>query len=140
MARTGWSEERRTAPRADRIRQIQGRSFGWIDARVLRDGWLQLLTTEAIAVYVFLCLAAGRDGVSYYRRDRIGHQLGLSDAAVSAALQRLIALELVAYRPFHANAVDGFHQVLELPSGGPPREAVLGVTLPGFSRPREARP
>lgn len=111
---------------------MAGTPFGWMDARVLRDGWLRVLTPEAIAVYTLLCVAANRDGVSYYRRDRIGHELGLPDASVRVALHRLVALDLVAYRPFHAHAVDGFHQVLALPAGGPPRAAGV-VTLPDFS-------
>jgi len=102
---------------------MAGTPFGWMDARVLREGWIRLLAPEVIAVYAFLCVVANHDGVSYYRRDRIGDALGLSDAAVHAALQRLIALDLVAYRPFHAHAVDGFHQVLSLPAGGPPEGA-----------------
>lgn len=99
---------------------MAGTPFGWMDARVLREGWIRLLAPEAISVYTFLCVVANHDGVSYYRRDRIGDELGLSDAAVHAALERLKALDLVAYRPFHAHAVDGFHQVLSLPAGGPP--------------------
>lgn len=110
-------------PRPERTRRMAGTPFGWMDARVLRDGWIRLLAPEAVAVYAFLCIVANHDGVSYYRRDRIGLELGLSDAAVHAALERLKALDLVAYRPFHAHAADGFHQVLSLALGGPERAA-----------------
>lgn len=112
------------------MRTMARTPFGWMDARVLRDGWLRVLTPEAIAVYTLLCVAANRDGVSYYRRDRIGHELGLSDTNVRVALHRLIELDLVAYRPFHVHAVDGFHQVVALPEGGPPRGVC--VALPDF--------
>ena len=73
-----------------------------------------------ISVYAFLCLAADRRGVSFYRRDRIARELGLDDSELSAALARLRELDLVAYQPFRRGAADGFHQVLSLPTGGPP--------------------
>ncbi len=38
--------------------------FGWLDARLWRDGWLEVLTAEDLAVYAFLCLVADRQGVS----------------------------------------------------------------------------
>lgn len=57
-------------PRPDRVRSLRGASFGWLHADVLRQGWLRKLSAEATAVYAFLCLAANRDGVSFYRRSR----------------------------------------------------------------------
>jgi len=112
---------------------VSGRAFGWIDAR-LRRGWLELLPPDALATYVFLCLAADRQGVSFYRRDRIGLALGLGDAEVAAALRRLRQLDLVAYAPFSAHAVDGFHQVLALPAAPP--DAAGNALLVGFTPPR----
>jgi len=94
--------------------------FGWLDTRLLRDGWLEVLTAEDLAVYAFLCLVADRQGVSWYRRDRIRVALGLDEQAVWQALARLEALGLVAYRPFHVHASEGFRQVLAVPVGGPP--------------------
>jgi len=84
------------------------------------EGWLGVLTPEDIAVYVFLCLVADRQGVSWYRRDRIRQTLGIGEDEVFVALRRLCELDLVAYRPFNRHASEGFHQVLELPQGGPP--------------------
>jgi hypothetical protein len=106
-------------PRPDRVRSLDGTAFGWLDARIHHDGWLRVLTPEALAVYTFLCLAADRRGVSFYRRDRIARELGLGDVDVRAALARLDELDLVAYTPFRPGAADGFHQVLSLPRGGP---------------------
>ena len=103
-------------PRPDRRRRLGQAGFGWIDARLRSHGWLELLSPTAIAVYAFLCLVADRDGVSWYRRDRIRHELGLTEAELQAALGRLRELELVAYQPFGRHASDGFHQVLGLPS------------------------
>jgi len=109
-----------TVPRPDRVRTLDGIAFGWIDAALHRAGWLQALSPTAVATYTFLCLGADREGVSFYRRSRIGTELGLDDHEVACALARLIALDLVAYCPFRDGAADGFHQVLSLPLQGPP--------------------
>lgn len=108
-------------PELGRVRALgEAAGFGWLDARLLRDGWLEVLTAEDLAVYAFLCLVADRQGVSWYRRDRIRAALGLGEQAVWHALARLDALGLVAYRPFHEHASEGFRQVLAVPAGGPP--------------------
>lgn len=107
-------------PRPERVRQPGPGGFGWLDARLHKQGWLALLTPEDIATYTFLCLVANRQGVSWYRRDRIRQALGISEDAAWQALRRLYTLDLVAYRPFAQNASDGFHQVLSLPTQGPP--------------------
>ena len=107
-------------PRPDRVRSIEGTAFGWIDAGLWRRDWLGALSPEELAVYVFLCLVADRRGVSFYRRDRIAHHLGLDLGSIDRARVRLRKLDLVAYQPFSVHSPDGFHQVLALPDVGPP--------------------
>lgn len=133
MDQQGRRPRRVVVPRPDRLRSLNSTTFGWMSARVHRDGWLRAMPVEAVGVYAFLCLAANREGVSFYRRDRIGHELGLDDAAVSQALRRLIELDLVAYAPFGPHAADGFHQVLSVPCGGPP-PAPWAQSLPELGR------
>lgn len=115
-------------PQPDRIRRLDGAGgFGWLDARLIRQGWLERLGCEELAVYVFLCLVGDRQGVSWYRRDRIREALGLGERAVWEALDRLEQLDLVAYQPFHRHASEGFRQVLDLPAPCPlPRLGQLG--------------
>jgi len=107
-------------PRPDRIRCIGKSGFGWLDAGLIRDGWIEVLTAEELAIYAFLCLVADRQGVSWYRRRSIGDALGIPEAEARAALKRLCELDMVAYTPFRPGAPDGFHQVLSLPASGPP--------------------
>ena len=114
------SSPRIIVPRPERVRTLDHVAFGWLDARLQHDGWLRAMTPQALAVYAFLCLAADRRGVSFYRRARIARELGLDDLEVSSILERLRELDLVAYRPFHPGAADGFWQVLSLPVDGPP--------------------
>jgi hypothetical protein len=107
-------------PRLDRVRSLgEANGFGWLDARLVRDGWLAMMSPEELAVYAFLCLVADRQGVSWYRRDRIREALCLDERAVWDALDRLEQLGLVAYQPFHRNASEGFRQVLDLPAESP---------------------
>jgi len=106
-------------PRPERMRQLRSSAFGWIDARLLKEGWLSFMEAEEIAVYLFLCLAANQQGVSWYRRDRIRQALNLSEDAVRRALSRLVERDLVAYAPFRRFDSEGFRQVLSLPSSGP---------------------
>ncbi len=135
MAKRRCRERRRrvVVPRPDRVRTLRGIGFGWLTAALWRDGWLALLTPQAAKAYMFLCLVADCQGVSYYRRDRIGRALDLDVQELHAALTQLEKLDLVAYRPFRPGAADGFRQVLNVPAGGPasflPPEVLLSERL-----------
>lgn len=106
-------------PRPELSRRPNG-PFGWLDARLLQQGWLASLEPEAVVVLVFLALVADRQGVSFYRRERMASMLALERQAVDRALERLLALELAAYRPWRPGAADGVWQLLPLPRT-PPR-------------------
>ena len=112
-------------PRSERVRRIGPSGFGWLDARLQKQGWLEHLTPEEVATYSFLCLVANQLGVSWYRRDRIQLALGISENMLWQTLKRLYALDLVAYLPFSKDASDGFHQVLSLPPQGPSDSTLL---------------
>jgi hypothetical protein len=116
-------------PRPDRVRHVGQAGFAWWDANLLRQGWLALLDGPGLTVYAFLCLVADQQGVSWYRRSSMVARLSLDEAQVNAALERLRDLDLIAYSPFHANAADGFHQVLALPRAGPPSFAERMASL-----------
>jgi hypothetical protein len=102
-------------PSPDRVRSIRAGTFGWIDHRFTRDGHIQKLSLEDIAVYVFLVLAADRFGVSHWRPDVMGKHVGLDVSDVRRATARLTAFDLVAFKPYHSHSSDGFFQVLSLP-------------------------
>jgi hypothetical protein len=106
-------------PRPERMRRPGREGFGWLDARLHKQGWFSCLTPEDIATYTFLCLVANQQGVSWYRRNKIQQAMCINEDALRIALKRLYNLDMVAYCPFSRHASDGFHQVLSLPPHGP---------------------
>jgi hypothetical protein len=93
----------------DRVRQIGGGGFAFVPHRFLRDGFLQALDREPLALYLFLVLAANQHGVSFYGYDAICALLRMSLEVYLHARDRLIELDLIAF--------DGTRfQVLSLPT------------------------
>ncbi len=93
----------------NRVRCIQGQSFAFIPHRFLRDGFLCSLTPTELRLYVFLVLAADRNGVSFYGYDRICSVLEIDLDDYINARNGLIHKDLVAF--------DGTRfQVLSLPT------------------------
>jgi hypothetical protein len=54
----------------NRVRRITG-SFAFIEHRFLRNGFWDSLTHDELLLYLFLILAADRNGISYYSYDKI---------------------------------------------------------------------
>jgi hypothetical protein len=130
------------------VRRPGGAPFGWLEARLLNDGWLARLGPDASAVLLFLALAADRHGASFYGRDKMALLVGLDRTALDRALARLLELELVAHRPWSDGHPDGVWQLLPLPA--PPRPSrgstsTIGAALAELRRssyhvPLTARP
>jgi len=104
-----------TPPRPDLLRKPSG-SFGWLEDRLLHDDWLLRLGGEGTAVLVLLALAADRHGASFYSRTRMAERIGLTREHIDEALRRLLALDLVAFRPWSPGARDGVWQLLPVPT------------------------
>ena len=110
--------KRRPSPiRPDRVRTITG-SFGWIDHRFVRQGFLESLHGTESLLYFFLATVADPRGMSYYGHKTIQYLLRIPfEHALHAAIHELEARDLIAYR-------DGLFQVLSLPppsaQGGSP--------------------
>lgn len=95
-----------------RIRGIHGQGFAFILHRFLRDGFLQALSRDQLALYLFLVLAGNRQGVSFYRYDAICSILAFGLDDYIAARNGLIDMDLIAF--------DGTRfQVLSLPDPPP---------------------
>ena len=81
-----------------RVRKALPHGFGWIDHRLLRDGYISHCSPQALALYVLLVCASDAQGLSYYSAPRIGQLLSLGLAALSEARRELIGLGLIAYQ------------------------------------------
>lgn len=101
-----------------RVRKIE-KSFAWIDHRLIRNGYLAAMTHPDQSLYLFLVLVADRNGVSFYRKEKICDLLGLDLAQFQIARDRLIDLKLIAFEPYSAFSPNGFYQVLPV-DGTPP--------------------
>jgi hypothetical protein len=105
-------------PQPQRLRSIQ-HSFAWIDHRLLRSGFLQTMTHQDQGLYLFLALAADRNGVSFYRKEKACNILGLDFGEFEVARDRLIDIGLIAFQTYSALSVNGFYQLLPV-DGRPP--------------------
>ena len=91
-----------------RVRTITG-SFAFIEHRFLRGGFLHSLSHHELLLYLFLVLAADRQGLSFYTYERICSLLHLCVDEYILARDGLIHKDLIAF--------DGtLFQVLELPA------------------------
>lgn len=92
----------------DRIRKISG-SFGWIDHRLIRDGYLDVLHHPEALLYFFLATVADSRGVSWYGEETIRRLLRIPYVhTLQDAIAELAARDLIAFR-------NGIYQVLSLP-------------------------
>ena len=105
-------------PQPQRLRRIEG-SFAWIDHRLLRNGFLPIMTHQDQSLYLFLALAADRNGVSFYRQEKIADVLGLDTGQLHIARDRLLDLQLIAFQPYNAASPNGFHQLLPIDTPAP---------------------
>jgi hypothetical protein len=112
-------------PQPQRVRRID-KSFAWIDHRLLRNGFLQVMIHQEQALYLFLVLAADRHGVSFYRKEKICDAVGLDWSEFEVARDRLIDFKLIAFEPYSALSPNGHYQVLPV-DGRPPGFAGAGL-------------
>lgn len=92
-----------------RVRYPKG-AYGWVDLRIVTEGHLRGLGSEAALVYLFLCTVGNRAGISFWSRTRIAQMLNVTPEEINSALARLIAADLIA-------ANDRVVQVLPIPDG-----------------------
>ena len=95
-----------------RLRSRPPRGFGWLDHRLLRQGYLARCSPPATALYCLLVCAGDAHGLSFYSDQNLAQILQLQSAALRGARAELMALELIAcQRPLY--------QVLALPESAP---------------------
>ena len=90
-----------------------------MDHRLLRDGYVPAMTHQDQTLYLFLVLAADRNGVSFYRKEKICDILALDFQQFEVARDRLIDLKLIAYQSYTALSPNGYYQVLPIQTAAP---------------------
>ena len=81
---------------SDRVRRPPAEGWSWVDRGFLRDH-ASALCRDAILLYFFLAAVSDRHGLSFYRDSSVAVSLRLSEQAVVAARDELVARDLVAY-------------------------------------------
>jgi hypothetical protein len=118
----------------DRVRRPPREGWSWVDRRFLREHAARL-SRDAIALYLFLAAVSDQNGLSFYSDPSTAIRLRMSEQAVVAARDELLAADLVAYRA-------PLTQVLSLPQtthvarGG---LTSLGEIFRGLSHPPDSR-
>ena len=97
--------------------------FSWVDQRLVRDRYIDQLSPQACALYLFLVTMADAQGLSYYADASLCQRLAMTSPELHQARHALITRGLVAYqRPLY--------QVLALdagPRGAPPSAAPVAA-------------
>jgi hypothetical protein len=97
-----------------------------VDQRLVRERYIDQLSHEACALYLFLVTVADAQGLSYYADPSLGQRLALTGPELQQARQALIMRGLIAYhRPlYQVLALDG------APSEVPPHVAPVAADEP----------
>ena len=74
------------------------RQFSWVDQRLVREHYIDRLSHEACALYLFLVTVADAQGLSYYADRTLSQRLSMSRAQLGQARHTLITQRLLAYR------------------------------------------
>ena len=78
------------------------KQFSWVDQRLVREHYIDQLSHEACALYLFLLTVADAQGLSFYSDLSLCRRLSMTPAVLRQARQALIACALVAYqRPLY---------------------------------------
>ena len=105
-------------PQPKNIRNIRG-SFAWIDHRLMRDGFIEVMTHDDMVLYLFLVLAADKNGVSFYRKEKICEAVSLDYNQFEIARDRLVDMSLIAFESYSVLSPNGYYQVLPIESKAP---------------------
>jgi hypothetical protein len=99
----------------ERLRKVPSEfGFGWIDRRLLHEGYIRRCDPPALALYLVLAIVADAQGLSFYADATLGQLLSMPSSEVAGARANLIRAGLIAYR-------SPLYQLLSLDAPSPPR-------------------
>lgn len=106
-----------------RLRSTPPAGFGWIDHRLLRNGYFRLCSPQALALYSLLICAGDAHGLSFYSEPRTAELLGLDAEELRRARRELIDAELIAFQK-------PLYQVLSLEGAQKPNPGCRRLSAP----------
>src|SRR5207245_585532 len=71
--------------------------FSWVDQRLVQERYIDHLSPEACALYLFLVTVADARGLSFYADRSLCERLSMTPAVLGQARQALVTCALVAY-------------------------------------------
>lgn len=74
------------------------KQFSWIDHRLVRERYIDQISREAAALYLFLVTVSDARGLSYYGDSTIRSRLGMDECELSSARHSLIEQRLIAWK------------------------------------------
>lgn len=93
--------------------------FSWIDHRLVRERYIDYLSHQASALYLFLVTVGDNRGLSYYSDKTLCTRLNMDTVDLEQARNRLIHQQLVAYRKplYQVLALDHRREPAQIGSG-----------------------
>lgn len=88
------------------IRRVPSQ-FSWIDHKLVRDRYIERLTHQGAALYLFLVTVGDADGLSWYGDESIMTRLSMDKGSFLEARRNLIRNGMIAWR-------EPLYQVLSL--------------------------
>ena len=96
--------------RPERLRVVPAQ-FSWVDHRLVREGHINRVSCEALALYLFLVTVGDCEGVSFWGDRSILRRLKLNESWLETARAELRDAELIAYeRPLYQVLSLGGHE------------------------------
>lgn len=80
-----------------KVRKVP-KQFSWVDHRLVRDHYIEGLSHQAAALYLFLVTVADAKGLSYYSDPTLAKRLGMDEGTLSQARNELIPPGLIAWK------------------------------------------
>ena len=85
----------------------------------MRNGFLELMTHQDIVLYLFLVLVADKNGVSFYRKEKICQAVSLDYSQFEIARDRLVNMKLIAFEGYSVLSPNGYYQILPIEAKAP---------------------
>lgn len=81
----------------ERVRKVP-KSFSWVDQRLVREKYIDKLSHQESALYLFLVTVSNNHGLSYYSDKTLGYRLSLSSSRLAITRNNLIEKSLISYK------------------------------------------